>query len=104
MKLDLPSSAAFDVSEDGEPEVLRLLDWGALLARLGAERDLRRELANGLAIARPGADFVGGAAQVLSGSSHDAPGVNPEALANGKSTGGIRTAAGAHSPIAKLGT
>jgi hypothetical protein len=46
MKLDLPSSAAFDVPEDGEPEVLRPLDWSALVARLGAERDLRRELAS----------------------------------------------------------
>ena len=103
MKLYLPSSVAFKVPEDGDSEVLRPLEWSALLARLGAERDLRRELASGLMAPPPVADFVGGAAQVLSGSSHDAPGVNPDALANRKSTGGIRTAAEAKAPVAKLG-
>ena len=103
MKLYLPSSVAFKVSEDGDFEVLRPLEWSALLARLGAERDLRRELTNGAMAPPPVADFVGGAAQVLSGSSHDAPGVNPEALANRKSTGGIRTVAEAKASVAKLG-
>ena len=103
MKLYLPSSVAFKVPEDGDAEVLRPLEWSSLLARLGAERDLRRELASGLMAPPPVADFFGGAAQVLSGSSHDAPGVNPEALANRKSTGGIRTAAEAKAPVAKLG-
>ena len=103
MKLYLPSSVALKVSEDGDSLVLRPLEWSALLARLGAERDLRRELASGLMAPPPVADFVGGAAQVLSGSSHNAPGVNPDALANRKSTGGIRTAAEAKAPVAKLG-
>ena len=103
MKLYLPSLVAFKVPEDGDSKVLRPLEWSALLARLGAERDLRRELASGLMAIPTIANFVGGAAQVLSGSSHDAPGVNPEALANRKSTGGIRTAAEAHAPVAKLG-
>ena len=103
MKLYLPSSVAFKVPEDGDSEVLRPLEWSALLARLGAERDLRRELASGLMEPPPVADFVGGAAQVLSGSSHDAPGVNPEALANRKSTEGIGAAAEAKAPVAKLG-
>ena len=103
MKLYLPSSVALKVPEDGDSLVLRPLEWSALLARLGAERDLRRELASGLMAPSPVADFVGGAAQVLSGSSHDAPGVNPDALANRKSTGGIRTAAEAKAPVAKLG-
>ena len=104
MDLTLPFPGAFKTPrDDSESDALRPLNWSALLARLGAERDLRRELASGLMATPTLADFVGGAAQVLSGSSHDAPGVNPDALANRKSTGGIRTAAEAKAPVAKLG-
>ena len=104
MDLNLSSSNAFDtVLDDAESEDLRPLDWSGLLARLGAERDLRRELTNGLAAPRRVADFLGGAALVVAGSSHSAPGVNPDALANRKSAGANRTAAGAKALAAKHG-
>ena len=104
MDLNLSSPRALQTAcEDGEGEILRPLNWGALIARLGAERDLRRELAAGLAAPRRVADFMGGAAQVVGDSSHDAPGVNPDALANRKSTGGITFAPGAVAPVAKPG-
>ena len=104
MDLNLSSPRALQTAcEDGDGEILRPLNWGALIARLGAERDLRRELAAGLAAPRRIADFMGGAAQVVGDSSHDAPGVNPDALANRKSTGGITDVAGAKAPAAKPG-
>ena len=108
MDLNLSSPRALQAAcEDGEGEDLRQLNWAALIARLGAERDLRRELARGLTAPQRVADFMGGAAQVVGGPSHnaphDAPGVNPDALANRKSTGGITIAAGANAPVAKSG-
>lgn len=108
MDLNLSSPRALQAAcEDGEGEDLRPLDWAALIARLGAERDLRRELARVLAAPQRVADFMGGAAQVVGGPSHnaphDAPGVNPDALANRKSTGGNMFAGGAMVPAAKLG-
>ena len=109
MDLNLSSPRALQAAacEDGEGEDLRPLDWAALLARLGAERDLRRELAKGLAAPQRAADFMSGAAQVVGGPSHNpphnAPGVNPDALANRKSTGGNTFASGAMAPAAKLG-
>ena len=108
MDLNLSSPRALQAArDDGEGEELRPLNWGALIARLGAERDLRRELARGLAAPQRIADFMGGAAQVMGSSSHnappDAPGVNLEALANRKSTGGITFAAGAKAPVATSG-
>jgi len=90
------------VPEDADPaEALRPLDWSALLARLAAERDLRREFAARLGVRRIGADFMNGAALVAGDSSHDAPSVNPETLANLKSTGGITVATGAKARVAK---
>ena len=108
MDLTLPFPGAFAAPRDeGERDALRPLDWSALLARLGAERDLRRELVSGLNAPRRFADFTGGAAQGVGGPSHnaphDAPGVNPDALANRKSTGGIMIAAGAMAPVAQPG-
>lgn len=104
MDLNLTSSSAFAaIFEDGEREGLRALDWSALLARLGAERDLRREFAASRGMSRNAADFMNGAALVVGDSSHDAPEVNPETLAHRKSTGGITVAAGAKAPAAKLG-
>ena len=108
MDLNLSSPRALQAAcEDGEGEDLRQLNWAALIARLGAERDLRRELARGLTAPQRVADFMGGAAQVVGGPSHnpphDAPGVNPDALANRKSTGGITFAPGAMAPVAKPG-
>ena len=108
MDMTLPFPGAFEAArDDAEGDALRPLDWSALLARLAAERDLRRELVSGLNAPRRFADFMGGAAQVVSGPSHnaphDAPGVNPDALANRKSTGGNTFASGAMAPAAKLG-
>ena len=106
MDLTLPFPGTFAASLD-EGEALRPLDWSALLARLGAERDLRRELARNLIMPRPVADFGRGAALVVGGPSHDAPhdapSVNPDALANFKSTGGITFVPGAVAPVAKPG-
>ena len=84
-------------------EGLRTLDWSALLARLAAERDLRREFAAGRATRHAAADFMNGAALVVGDSSHAAQSVNPDTLANLKSTGGITVAAGSKQPVAMLG-
>ena len=84
-------------------EGLRTLDWSALLARLAAERDLRREYAAGRATRHAAADFMNGAALVVGDSSHAAQSVNPDTLANLKSTGGITVAAGSKQPVAVLG-
>ena len=102
MDLNLSSPRALQAArDDGECEDLRPLYWDALIARLGAEGDLRRELARGLAAPRRVADFVGGAARVVDDRSDDAPGVNPEGLANRKSPGGITIVAGARAPVAQ---
>ena len=106
MDLNLSSPGGLQAArDDGEGEELRPLNWGTLMARLGAERDLRRELARVLAAPQRVADFRDGAAQVVGGPSHypphDAPGVNPDALANRKSTGGIPFSGGAMAPVAK---
>ena len=108
MELTLPFSGAFlPARDESESDALRPLDWGALLARLGAERDLRRELARNLATPRPVADFGHGAAFVMGGpsheASHDAPSVNPDALADCKSTGGNMVGAGPDGTAATLG-
>ena len=90
--------------QDGESDALRPLDWNTLMARLGAERDLRRELANGLAAVQPVADFACGAALITGGSPHnayhDARGINPDALINRKATAGIAAAARTTAPVA----
>ncbi len=92
------------VPEDADPaEALRPLDWAALLARLAAERDLRREFSGVGAVRGVAADFMNGAAQVVGDSSHAAQSVNPDTLANLKSTGGITVAAQAKACVAKLG-
>jgi hypothetical protein len=86
--------------DDGDD--LRSLDWRALLARLAAERDLRREFAAGRSARHAASDFMNGAALVVGDSSHPAQSVNPGALANLKATGGITVAAGTNNPVAKL--
>ena len=87
---------AFD---DGEP--LNAIDWAGLVARLGAERDLRRELSRQIGAAAAGASFAQGAAWAIDGSSAQGESVvNPEALADFKSTGGITPEAGAQAPAA----
>ena len=79
--------------DEGEP--LHALDWAGLVARLGAERDLRRELSSRLGAAGGGASFAGGAARALDRPlSGGELAVNPEGLADGKSTGGITPEAG----------
>ncbi|MDP3676910.1 MAG: hypothetical protein Q8R44_17725 [Novosphingobium sp.] len=75
-------------------ESLRALEWSALLARLGAERDLRREFAADRGASRTAADFMNGAARIAGDSSQDAQSVNPETLADRKSAGHITAAAG----------
>ena len=85
-------------AEDGEP--LNPLDWGGLLARLNAERDLRRELASRVGAPAGGASFAAGAAWALDGSRQGQHGVNPDALTDRKSAGGITPAAGAETPAA----
>ena len=97
--LRIPQSA--DGADEGDD--LRTLEWSALLARLAAERDLRREFAAGREACRAAADFVNGAALVAGDSSHAAPTVNPDTLANLKSTGSIEVAARANMPVARLG-
>ena len=108
MDMTLPFPGAFEAArDDAEGDALRPLDWSALLARLAAERDLRRELASGLAASKRVADFRRGAALVVSAvashSSHDAPSVNPNALAVCKSTGGNTFAIGQTMTVARLG-
>lgn len=73
-------------------ESLRALDWSALLARLGAERDLRREFAANN-MSGGAADFVNGAARIAGDSSHGAQSVNPETLADRKPAEDITAAA-----------
>ena len=97
--LRIPQGA--DGADEGDD--LRTLEWSALLARLAAERDLRREFAAGREACRAAADFVNGAALVAGDSSHAAPTVNPDTLANLKSTGSIEVAARANMPVARLG-
>jgi hypothetical protein len=85
--------------DEGEP--LQALDWAGLLARLGAERDLRREFSSRLGAANGGASFAGGAAQALDATPWAGElAVNPEGLADRKSTGGITPAAGEQTPAA----
>jgi hypothetical protein len=65
--------------DDGADGLLQPLEWGGLCARLAAEGDLRRALAEGAS--RPGAgSFALGAATALAGAWP----VNRDALANGK--------------------
>jgi hypothetical protein len=84
---------------DGEP--LAAVDWSGLVARLAAERDLRRELTARIGAA---ASFTTGAAAVLEsaceGPVDGEPAVNPAALAVGKAHGGIRSDDGANAPAA----
>lgn len=82
-------------------ESLRALDWRALLARLGAERDLRREFAANRARARTAADFINGATLIAGDSSHGAQSVNPETLANRNSARDTTAAAGGMTRAAK---
>lgn len=108
MDLTLSLSGSFAAARDeGESDPLRPLDWTALLARLGAERDLRRELVRNLGTPRAVADFGHGAALVLGdpshGVPHNAPSVNPDALAGCKSTRGNRVAVGPNGTAAQLG-
>jgi hypothetical protein len=108
MDLNRNSTDSFDRARDeGEAGGLRAVDWSALLARLGAERDLRRELARSLASPPAVADFLGGAAFVLSGadaaSPQDAPSVNPDTLADLKSTGSNKVVDGRQAAVAKPG-
>ena len=79
--------------DEGEP--LHALDWAGLVARLGAERDLRRELSSRRGTTDGGASFAGGAAWALDAPiAEGEPAVNPEGLADGKATGGITPEAG----------
>ena len=105
MEMNLTTLRVPDCADDGAnvEEGLRTLDWGALLARLAAERDLRREFAAGRATRHAAADFMNGAALVVGDSSHAAQSVNPDTLANRKSTGGNTVAARAKAPVAMLG-
>ena len=77
--------------DDGEP--LHQVDWFGLVARLGAERDLRRELSSRIGHA---ASFAAGAAWALDGSAQASPrgepAVNLEALADRKAAQGITPA------------
>ena len=89
------------VPDAGQPgEALRPLEWNALLARLAAERDLRREFAASRGAHGIAADFAHGAALVIGDSAPDAPSVNPQTLAIIKSTGGITTGAAANAAAA----
>ena len=93
--MDLNSFAFRPPGAPDEGEPLHALDWAGLVARLGAERDLRRELSGRLGAAGGGASFAGGAAWALDGPVSDSePAVNPEGLADGKATGGITPEAG----------
>ena len=105
MDLNLPfGGTGQPLLDDDEGRPLRPLDWSALVARLTAERDLRREIAHGASSAKPISSFVRDMAQFAVGSPHagryDAQGVNPDALANLKSTGGITIATVAKPPVA----
>ena len=90
----------FEGLDEGDP--LRALEWHALLARLAAERDLRQELA-GAAGRGDGASFAAAAEAMFDHPPQGAPCVNPDALADGKSNGGITAAAGAQAPEADHG-
>jgi hypothetical protein len=108
MDLNRNSTDSFDRAlDEGAGEGLRAVDWSALLARLGAERDLRRELARNLASPPAVADFRGGGAFVVStastASAQDAPSVNPDALADFKSTGSNKVGNSRHAAVAKPG-
>ncbi len=81
-----------------DAETLNTVDWAGLVARLGAERDLRRELTARFGAA---ASFSGNAeaelkrapARITNGSSegspHGEPAVNPAALGDSKAEGPI---------------
>lgn len=97
-------SATFNLPANlGDGEPLGALDWPGLVARLGAERDLRRELAARIGAA---ASFSAGAAAVLEGTStastNGEPAVNPAALADCKAPAGIRVADGAEASFAGI--
>ena len=99
--MDLNSFAFRPPGTFDEGEALHALDWAGLVARLGAERDLRRELSSRLGVAGSVASFAGGAAQALDGTPWAGePAVNPEGLADRKATGGITPEAGDADPAA----
>ena len=83
-----------------EGERLAPLDWGGLLARLGAERDLRRELAGRNGTSTGAASFVAGAAWALDRSPQGQRDVNRDALADCKAARGIMSATGTEAPAA----
>ncbi|MFA7596232.1 MAG: hypothetical protein WCY92_07735 [Novosphingobium sp.] len=69
-----------------EGESLRLLSWEELRARLAAARDLRKVM--GLRQNGPDASFAADAALHLKEFEESIPGVNPNALGNGKASRG----------------
>lgn len=85
------------VADAGSPGALRTLDWGELVARLSAARDLRAIFAR--AAAAP-ASFAPLAASELVVRAHGERDVNPDALAAGKAP---RATAFAHAAQAEFG-
>ena len=99
MDMDFDRLGRFD-GEDREP--LHALEWAGLVARLGAERDLRRELTVRVTAPRASGSFAP-AVWPLGENAHGAPSINPEALANGKADRGITAVAGAQAPVPDTG-
>ena len=99
--MDMNSFAFRPPGAFDESEPLQALDWAGLVARLGAERDLRRELSSRVGSLPGGASFSHGAAWALDGARPEGePPVNPDGLADFKSTEGISPAAGDQPPAA----
>jgi hypothetical protein len=91
MDFGITPFAAF--GEEPANGALQPLEWDGLCARLAAERVLRRALADHAP--RPGAaSFAPAVSVAWRGPWPDAPGVNPAALANGKSAPGMGQATG----------
>jgi len=97
MNMETPAFRVPGAVDDGEP--LGALDWSTLLARLGAERDLRRELSGQTGLAGAGgASFAAAAASALGHIPLGEAAINPEALADGKATQANSSAAQAETP------
>ena len=83
--MDFGFSPLCPAGDDGADGGLQALEWGGLCARLAAERDLRRTLAE--QAQRPGAGSFAPALSVAwRGPWADARAVNPADLANGKAS------------------
>lgn len=93
------------IARVGDDDALRTLDWGELLARLEAARDLRQALNHdaGRSLGQTASDFAAAAAQYFRTRQDCEADVNPVALGQFKgSTGMVPEDDGLHANEARI--